>query len=258
MGSFFEWMRQVATSTTPADFKVACILASRTNHDGETWRDQVSLVKETGLSRRQIQKSLDRLESDGVLELRRVQAGDRLPNGNIARRARPIYRVLGLGEQSTPKDSDTGELNAPKNSRSGELSTHTQANSVHISGELSAHSCHVKNMKRTVVDMEAVLSALHAEFGDRLEGLKQETVQQLAKDLSSHVAYPDVDTLAEIARAGIWERSQPSSKQKTARGLPRFLTGWFSRAQQRIREERLAKQAAPVKHNPEPIAYNWQ
>jgi hypothetical protein len=45
-------------------------------------------------------------------------------------------------------------------------------------------------------------------------------------------AFPSLDILAEARKAAAWINASPT-RRKTARGMPRFLFGWMSRAQER-------------------------
>jgi len=45
-------------------------------------------------------------------------------------------------------------------------------------------------------------------------------------------AYPGVDVIAELLRARIWCKDNPT-KRKTAKGVRRFLSGWLSKEQDR-------------------------
>ena len=42
-------------------------------------------------------------------------------------------------------------------------------------------------------------------------------------------AYPAIDVLAEARKARVWVLASPANR-KTARGMPKFLTGWIGRA----------------------------
>jgi hypothetical protein len=78
---------------------------------------------------------------------------------------------------------------------------------------------------------EDVLSHLKIIFNPRISELKAETAIRLAKNLADPI-YSGVDILGELRKAAIWEDSNPT-RRKTARGLPRFLTSWMERAQNR-------------------------
>lgn len=74
-----------------------------------------------------------------------------------------------------------------------------------------------------------IADELQMRFGDRLRVLKPETVEKLIKNLSDPI-FGGVDVPGQIARAAIWEDSNPT-RRKTPRGLPKFLTGWIERCQ---------------------------
>jgi len=76
---------------------------------------------------------------------------------------------------------------------------------------------------------QAIATALVARFGGRIEQLYADTVLKLIHNLASPV-YAGVDVVQEIQRAGIWEDANPT-RRKTARGIPKFLTGWMERTQ---------------------------
>lgn len=76
-----------------------------------------------------------------------------------------------------------------------------------------------------------VCAALERKYKDRLLELKVDTIEKLITNLSSKI-FGGVDVPAQIEAAAIWEDSNPTQR-KTARGVPRYLTGWMSRAQNR-------------------------
>lgn len=47
-------------------------------------------------------------------------------------------------------------------------------------------------------------------------------------------AFPGVDVMHEARKALLWVQANPE-RRKTARGMPRFLTGWLSRAQNQLK-----------------------
>lgn len=49
-------------------------------------------------------------------------------------------------------------------------------------------------------------------------------------------AYPGVNIRAELQRAALWLRANPA-KRKTARGMPRFLVNWMSRAARDVKPQ---------------------
>lgn len=76
-----------------------------------------------------------------------------------------------------------------------------------------------------------VFDSLQPHFGERLSILNSNTYQRLVANLCRE-NYPGVDIPEQIRKAAVWEDSNPTRK-KTGRGLPKFLTGWMDRAQNR-------------------------
>ncbi len=64
-------------------------------------------------------------------------------------------------------------------------------------------------------------------------------------------AYPSLSIPAEYAKAHAWIEDNPS-KRKTARGMPRFVGGWFDRAQNGA-GRRLAHKSTPVEPPTDPF-----
>jgi len=80
-----------------------------------------------------------------------------------------------------------------------------------------------------------ILALLERQFGDRLADMKTKAIADLVRDLNDPVAYPGVNPLEQISKAGSWERGQ--RQKKTAAGLGRFLRGWLGRASGGARQD---------------------
>ena len=78
---------------------------------------------------------------------------------------------------------------------------------------------------------QSLFDSMQEHWGDRLSEISKSTVERLIANLSAE-NYPGVNIPHELKMAAVWEDSNPT-KRKTARGLPRFLTGWMDRAQNR-------------------------
>jgi len=66
-------------------------------------------------------------------------------------------------------------------------------------------------------------------------------------------AFPAVDVLAELRKAGAWLNANPA-KRKTARGMPRFLVAWLGRAQDSPQRAAAAKASRP---DPNELQRRW-
>lgn len=73
-------------------------------------------------------------------------------------------------------------------------------------------------------DLEVVMSFETVGEGPKIWGLAQAKLDEYQQ------SYPGIDALAECRKALQWSRDNPT-KRKTAKGMPKFLSGWLSRAQ---------------------------
>ncbi|MCP4606341.1 MAG: hypothetical protein GY847_38490 [Proteobacteria bacterium] len=286
---FFNWMRRIARDPriSPAAYKVATVLGSHADSNGDAWLDQLKLVEMTGLSRRGVQTCLASLQSCGEMEVRWVQAGQSLPSGNIARRARPIYRFKfdpvtseqpqASGELCAPKEPPSGEVSAPMNGDLGELSAHAQANCVRISGELCAPPCHDRIRNRSVEGAQANsvrprenTASASSDLMDTFTERQRAVLEALRKarfythgtgEKTGWEAVRDPVRLAErLGGEGYLSITDPSAlihhlanwtqanRSKSKKDIDRFLTNAFGRE---------TKQATSENHN-HAIAYSWK
>ncbi|MCP4599097.1 MAG: helix-turn-helix domain-containing protein [Proteobacteria bacterium] len=260
---------------TPAAYKLATILGSHADADGNAWPDQITLTKETGLSTRGIRQNIKSLKSYGLLDVRWIRAGDPLPSGNIARRARPIY-IVKFDPIELDESHSSGEQSSPEHS-SLEHSSFPQGNRVPVLGEQSSASLHEKIMNRSVEERKS-LSSTKKKIKPSKPTDPPGTLSERQKDIFTALqkalfyvsgrgdrtgweAVSDPVGLAErlggdgylnvndppslIHRLAAWTQA---NKNKAKKDIGRFLTNTFSRE---------ANQGTSGKQTDPSIEYDW-
>ncbi len=192
------------------------IITNRIGDNGRCWPGIRTLAKDTGINTTTVQRAVAALQKAGDLII------DKRGNGRSQ-----VYR---LPASSVCKTQAPVKRRRLRNATTGACKTHAQARAKRTLNKK-------EQLKRTKADPTAN-DPVVLEF-PTVDGTHWQFLE--SKLAEYRQTFPDVDAEQECRKARQWCVDNPS-RQKTSRGMLKFLSGWLNRAEPRAARE-------PEKHS---------
>ena len=195
------------------------IITNRIGKNGLCWPSVRTLARDAGIDKSTVLRAVATLQKTGDLIV-----------DNHGQGRSQAYRLL----SSTVREMRT--VNATptvRKARTGVRKTRT---------ELSAKCVHIRTSKRTnkrTIEKKPITNdPVVLEF-PTVDGTYWQLLESKLREYQQ--TFPDIDAAQECRKARQWCVDNPS-RQKTARGILKFLSGWLNRAEPRAGRE-------PEKHS---------
>lgn len=212
----------------PSPKAVLISLADNANDQGHCWPSLETISERTCLSRRAVIDAIKWLESAGAL------IADRSNGRHTTYQLTPAKFVPSNEGSKRTENRRTSADAAPhpcKCRTQPVQMPHTNRQEPSLNHQRTVNFC---AEPETGIDAEASLPIALLPLNDGKE------FAVTAADVREwQEAFPAVDVIAELRRARVWCKDNPT-KRKTAKGIRRFVTGWLSKEQDRGGSKRIA------------------
>ncbi len=202
--------------------------------NGNCWPSIETLCQRTNYTRRTVQKAIKALCEKGLIE--RKISTDGIKTNTYKRGVQPD---MGGASHQTQVGVPLDTGGASHQSRTGvPLDAHNR--SINSSNE---HNCSESSNNDDIQTEKMVLS-FPVKGNVKAWNLGQTKLNEWQE------LYPDMDVMAECRKALQWLRDNPS-RQKTSKGMTKFLNGWLQRSNDQGRYIRRSKPNANNDTSPE-------
>lgn len=222
MGQFFSWRTAVLKSGLPATTRhVLLTLACHMNDAGESCYPSIALlVEETGLSKQTVITHLDKAESEGWIAVE--QHGFRGQKWK-----RNEYKM------AWPDNAEGGQPVRPPYEEGGQPNHKKVVKEVDPSTSLSTSKNRCHDQTVSAPDPDPIAHDPVNFDGVRWQ-VDEAVFDQWIESYANGRTHLDTEDWieAELSKASVWLQANPRKRKKN---YMRFLSGWLTRAAERIR-----------------------